>query len=217
MPLGDSYWRRENLLLESIYPGIENLVSTDMRGFVNELAFIAFSNMRDDKVQPAPSVEEAIQIAIPAAISYINRLIKPTILTSAEVDGDCIKEATLLLLSLGRMFPETIPATFRPKFQGCGILGACEGDLVFGECLYEIKAGARAFRMADLKQLLVYSALSYAEDSRIFKFVGLCNPRTGAHWVRDLDSVCYAISGLSASDVLSNLTKSFESADTYQI
>lgn len=217
MPLGDSYWRKENLLLQHEYPGIDNIVPTDMRGFVNELAFIAFANMRSDKGGAADSVEKSIQDAVPAAISYINRLIKPATLTRAEVDGDCREEAALLVSSLGKMFPGGIPGIFRPKFQGCGILGACEGDLVFGECLYEIKAGARAFRMADLKQLLVYSALSYAESSRIFKFVGLCNPRTGALWVRDLDSVCYAISGLSASDVLSNLTKSFESADTYQI
>ncbi|WP_228121940.1 hypothetical protein [Variovorax paradoxus] len=135
---------------------------------------------------------------------------------ASDVSATCIQEASAIASNLLDTFPAKPGDVLRPKFLGCGILGAAEGDIISSGCLYEIKAGARAFRISDIRQLLVYSTLAYASGSLEFDRIGLCNPRTGAFWVKSLDSICQSISGLKASDVLSNLARHFDSLDSYQ-
>ena len=49
IPLADSYLRKENLRLERHFPGIKNTAPAAVRGFTNELAFFAFSDIRSSK------------------------------------------------------------------------------------------------------------------------------------------------------------------------
>ena len=102
----------------------------------------------------------------------------------------------------------------RPKFLGCGVMSSVEGDLIADGCLFEIKAGDRSFRLVDLRQLLVYSALAYGGNALTFDRIGLFNPRTGLLWTRELDEVCKAISGLRSTDVFNLLLSHFMSDST---
>src|SRR5690606_35885981 len=108
-------------------------------------------------------------------------------------------------------FPGQQSTILRPKFSGCGLISECEGDLIEGTCLYEIKAGDRTFRVVDLRQLLTYSALAYAEGALSFSEIGIFNPRRGVAWRKSLEEVCYALSGLRLNDTLSSLMEQFSS------
>lgn len=222
MPLGDSYWRRENLLLLQKHPKVANLVAADMRGLANELAFMAFCKIQTDtsvarsigKLNSVASISDAVSSCVPQAVEYINRLAFSSEIRGAELSKDCGTEAHHLTENLLRFFPADRSYELRPKFNGCGVISSCEGDLISGGCLFEIKAGDRSFRIADIRQLLVYAALAYAGRTLNFDRIALCNPRTGILWTKSLDSICHAVSGLRASDVLAQLVLHFESTDT---
>lgn len=223
-PLGDNYWRQQNLLLIRKHPRVENLVPANMRGLVNELAFMAFCQVQDEfaearlkgKAGIGTSVIEALENCLPTAINYMNKLAFSRDFLINDVDRDCITEAKLLTENLLRFFPSNKHYQLRPRFNGCGILSACEGDLISDGCLYEVKAGDRSFRISDVRQLLVYAALAYANRELIFDRIALCNPRTGLIWMKSLDSICHSISGQRTSDVLAKLVFHFESTETTQ-
>lgn len=224
MPLGDSYWRRQNLLLLPTHPKVKNLVAADMRGLVNELAFMAFCKIQSDtcvarstgKLDSVTTISDAVSSCVPQAVEYINRLAFSSESRAVDLSKDCATEAHYLTANLLRFFPADGSYELRPKFNGCGVISSCEGDLISDGCLFEVKAGDRSFRIADIRQLLVYAALAYADNTLNFDRIALCNPRTGFLWTKSLDSICYAVSGLRASDVLARLVLHFESTDTTQ-
>jgi hypothetical protein len=206
MPLADRYWRAENMLLERVFMPTANWAPKNIRGLVNELAFIAFCKLRSENFKiDRDVVFSSILDSLPIAVKYINRVSGGYEVELSEVDDRSMREAAHLTLKLLHFFPTERSLTLRPKFSGCGIISECEGDVIAGTCLYEVKAGDRGFRVADIRQLLIYAALAHASNTLNFNRIGLINPRTGMVWVRTLDAVCLSISGLKASDVLSKL------------
>jgi hypothetical protein len=157
-------------------------------------------------------VSAAIDTRVAEAIGYVSRFSSAPPIELADVDDDCRKEAGSLALRLLHFFPGVLPTILRPQFSGCGLLSACEGDVLDGSCLYEVKAGGRGFRVVDLRQLLTYAALSYAAGTLTFADIGLINPRTGVSWRRSIDEVCHSISGLRQGDTLSALVEQFSGA-----
>lgn len=93
----------------------------------------------------------------------------------------------------------------RPTFAGCGTLEKTEGDVLCGTCLFEVKAGHRAFRGIDVRQLLTYCALNNLSREHDIQRVGLVNPRTGTYFTEDLGVLCVRISGESAQAVLGRI------------
>lgn len=226
MPLGDNYWRKQNLLLLPKQSVVKNVVAPNIRGLVNELAFMSFCELLDSTAILGPGssssqvmekrVFAAVENCVAKAVSYISKLPFSSELSIADVGPECTREAQYLVRNLLKFFPPSGTYILRPKFSGCGLLSACEGDLISNACLYEIKAGDRPFRISDIRQLLVYAALAFAKNALSFDRIGLCNPRKGLIWAMPLDSVCQAVSGQRASDVLSRLASHFESIDTTQ-
>jgi hypothetical protein len=207
-PLSDGYWSIENLLAKRMSPPIRNRAPKELRGLVNELAFIAFCDLvRHHSRTGRENVSSAVIRSIPEAVAYINRVSGTAPVLLSAVDPVCIREASHISLRLLRFFPTGARVTVRPTFVGCGIVAQCEGDVLVGDCLYEVKAGDRGFRVSDLRQLLVYAALAYASDQLSFHRIGLFNPRTGLAWTRTLDEVCRAVSGLLANDVLPRIVQ----------
>jgi len=100
-----------------------------------------------------------------------------------------------------------------PMFPGSGIINSCEGDLFFGETLFEIKAGQRTFRTVDIKQLLTYAALNYASGLRKLNRVGLFNPRMGISFCATLDEVSLETSGCMAGELLPEIVRVISSGD----
>lgn len=212
-PLADGFWTIENLMVDRIAPPLTARAPKGMRAVVNETAFRAFCDLHGNlKSVKRGDILAAIDEQLVESITYVGRFSSAPPLATEDVDDECRKEAGALVLRLLHYFPGVETTTLRPRFSGCGLISACEGDLIEGSCLYEIKAGDRPFRVVDLRQLLTYSALAYAKSHLTFKDVGLFNPRTGVAWRKSLEEVCHALSGLRLSDTLSSLVEQFSGA-----
>jgi hypothetical protein len=80
-----------------------------------------------------------------------------------------------------------------------------QGDVLCGNTLYEVKAGERHFRLADIRQMLCYCALDFSAKSYGIREVALVNPRSGNILREDLDVLCQKLSGASSADVLGEI------------
>ena len=214
-PLADGFWTIENLMVDRIAPPLSQRAPKGMRAVINETAFRAFCSLHATTRPVARNdVLLAIDNRLAESIAYVGRFSSAPPLDPQDVDDECRKEAENIVHRLLHYFSGKEKTTLRPKFSGCGLISECEGDLIEGSCLYEIKAGDRAFRIADLRQLLTYSALAYAKGDISFTDIGIFNPRTGVAWSKSLEEVCHALSGLRSSDTLSALVEQFSGASS---
>lgn len=117
------------------------------------------------------------------------------------------KEALLLAGRLTSYFSAKPWQTLNPKpfFPGCGWIDDAEGDVLGNHTLFEIKAGERQFRSADIRQLLCYCALGFSAKLYDIDSVCLLNPRSGTFFQDDLETLCQRIAGMSAADVLGEI------------
>ncbi|PBP32641.1 hypothetical protein CCL14_25995 [Pseudomonas syringae] len=209
IPLADTYWRRENLKIVRQVSPIDNVAPVNLRGFLNELAFETFSRMRAAGLLPKKDIILKIaQECIESVAEYILRITRDELSVVLQLDEMCKQEVFGMTRNLMQSFPDKRDFQIRPNFSGCGVVSACEGDLIYKDCLYEIKAGDRGFRVSDVKQLLIYSSLAFSEGELNFSKVGLFNPRNGYYWERTLDRLCIELSGMRESDVLSSVAVS---------
>lgn len=210
MPMGDRYWRNQNLYLESFGVPYKGSGKKDIRGTINELAFMVFCKLSEDDLQPDLDLATALAGSFAGeAIQYTSRFTRRKTNKRPSMSDASLGEAAFLAVNQLRFFKYShfVNSSYvtRPKFGGCGILASCEGDVLTNDTLFEVKAGERTFRITDLRQLLTYSALAHASGALTFSKIGLLNPRTGTFWIRDLDVVCRATSGLRSSDVFEAL------------
>lgn len=209
IPLADTYWRRENLRIVRQVMPIDNLAPVNLRGFLNELAFETFSRARAaGQLFKSEAILSVAKDSIESVAEYILRITGDESSVSLHLDDACKQELLGMTRNLMLSFPDSKDFHIRPKFSGCGVVSACEGDLIYKDCLYEVKAGDRGFRVSDIKQLLIYSSLAFSEGELNFSKVALFNPRNGYYWERTLDRLCIELSGMRQSDVLSNIAGS---------
>lgn len=215
MPLGDGHWAIDNVFLSRLHAPLKNRVEPSSRGLVNELAFMTFERASGGtRMFKRMDVSQTVRECLPDAVAYVNRVSigrrgHPPLNINPAIDDAMIREAGQVALRLLANFKRPSLLEIRPKFRGCGAVSACEGDLIYENCLYEIKAGDRNFRILDVKQLLVYCALASAAGDLRFSRIGLYNPRTGLHWAAHLDEICKRVSGRRASDLLGTLVEHF--------
>jgi hypothetical protein len=118
-----------------------------------------------------------------------------------EPSREEIEEATILAHRLARFFltyenKELIVPW--PYFAGCGILESCQGDILTGSTLYEVKSGEGGFRLTDLRQVLAYCALNHARPLHTISSVGFINPRVGIFYISNVDTLVRSAAGISA-------------------
>jgi hypothetical protein len=209
--MADVYWREENVMAERFAPKYVALGNAQERGFINELGFEVFTRAFSDTARPIGRREELLahaQAALPAVAEYINRLGPARKVIPEAIGVWRLTEAVVLAERLLRFYDEYErgrPIIFRPKFTGCGIIAACEGDVVAGYTLYEVKAGDRGFRSLDLRQLFIYCALNKAAQKAAIRRIGLVNPRLGTFWVRNVDAVAQRVGGTDAAELLDSI------------
>ena len=212
-PLADGFWSFENLMLTRIVPPLKPMARKDMRAIINETAFRAFCLLQNNSNRiRRTDVLNAIEVELSPSLLYIQRFSPSSHLQTENIDDNFRKEAGNLVFRLLHFFPGSTHTILRPTFSGCGLLSQCEGDVIKGSCLYEVKAGERGFRVVDLRQLLTYTALAYANGTLSFQEIGLFNPRTGLAWKKSLEEVSYSLSGLRLTDTLSALVDRFSGA-----
>lgn len=101
----------------------------------------------------------------------------------------------------------------RPDFPGCGFVDRSEGDVIYDDALFEIKAVDRNFRSIDIKQLITYAALNHKSGGYLFRDIGIYNPRRGTEFRMGLDDVCMEISGTSEIELLEMIAYSISSGE----
>lgn len=80
---------------------------------------------------------------------------------------------------------------FRPVVPGYGFLDSREADLAVGDTLYEVKTVSRNLSGSDIRQLLIYLALSNGRWS----YAGFFNPRRMHHYRVNVVELLSMISG----------------------
>lgn len=210
-PMMELYIRRINLkLLDRTFVPMMHSTLPARRSFINEIAFQIFCNSlaAGDSGHTEPqSIAEARWRVL--GLESADAVTDPS---TDEMD-DAREQARRLSFYFLRVVAQGRALEVKPKFAGCGIIDSCEGDLYCGGQLFEVKAGDRNVRSIDLRQLLVYAALSYSEQGRPIDTIGLFNPRMGTHFSSKLDEVCAEISGRPAAELLAELVQVFSSGD----
>jgi hypothetical protein len=90
-------------------------------------------------------------------------------------------------------------------FPGCGFVDDSEGDVLVEQTLYEIKAGDRSFRLADVRQVLVYLAMNQSANCYNINKVGFLNPRLGVCYSLDVEELVHRVAGKSSVELLSDI------------
>ena len=209
LPTADAYVRNRNLALERLSPPLQ-LSDSSLRDAINELGFRLFCvSLETGLPKPQSLTDSIIEEEARRTIAYIKKF-RSVSLGSTKMPRTAIEEALLLsdrtaaFVAISRKQQRVV---CRPKFSGCGRLDACEGDLMWGSTLCEVKSGDRLFRSADLRQLLIYCALRYAEGGDQIAQLTLFNPRRGVYFSDSLPGVCSGTSGLSPSEVMSEIVE----------
>ena len=205
LPAADAYVRRRNLALERFSQPVR---SSDLlfRDAINELGFRLFClGVETGATEPLSLSDSVIAETARQTMRYIGRF-RAVPGDAAGMPRAATDEALFLARRIGffvaPLRAKHQPFVCRPKFAGCGMVDACEGDLSWGSTLCEVKSGDRLFRSSDLRQLLTYCALRYGEGRREIARITLVNPRRGVHFSDSLEGLCRETSGLSPSEVM---------------
>jgi len=192
LPMSEFVVRQMNLQLLERYSAPIGIVSDpNRRGLVNEAAFFVFRSHEILKKRKL-SAEEYLEVESSARrrIALLERRPPSEISELLEVER---REVLFLADAIHEFFDKNlagISVVVNPKFNGCGILDACYGDVFAGGGLFEFKAGSRQFRSVDFRQVLIYCALNYSARAYEIETVGLVNPRQGTYiWITIEDLV----------------------------
>jgi hypothetical protein len=178
------------------------------RDLASELGLrLLAAQMRDGEVGPEPSpaaIEEATQEA--ARFVQLQRgPATPPLPPPSRLETTAGERVAASLVAFLAKREEGQPITVLPHFPGCGHLAACRGDLLAGETLYEMKVSDEGFRLVDLRQLIVYGALSFAARQPPIRRFGLLNPHLGVFFRAGADNLVELMAGRGAPDLYADL------------
>lgn len=224
-----SFWRENVPWLEDYYAAVDSKVERlhlparfrEKPGDVYITNIIATTHLKNRFSNPQYSIDQSFE----ESRNFISAFEKKAVKKSLEEYRLTEDHRKLIALQVERMADRyKSDLHFEPSFPGCGLLGNCEGDLICGNTLVEIKArvkGKRAYDYEDFKQILIYCALNYlAGDIYEIKRIELFNPREGLLWGENLDEFVFLISnsepgGLfeKMGDFMASLSEPFTMAD----
>jgi hypothetical protein len=209
LPLLERYVRRMNLQKERFAAPLPSHSSKRERGVINEAGFRLFVASRRNDVPIAHLDEGVVEQSIDAALRYIStmRRFENEALTRPDTSG--VNEAIQIAMRLDEFFRERQKSTLEldPPFHGCGLIQACSGDALASETLFEVKAGGRDFRGADVRQALTYCALNFAAKRYDISTLCLLNPRRGVSITESIEWLCRQTGGASSVEVLSTIVE----------
>lgn len=205
LPFAENFTRRLNMETEAYAPPFVLSVPSNRASLMSEMSFRFLKPALTGELMllDRPKVLEVAQ----SAWEYVSRFADSGDL--AEPSEREVDEALGLCANLHRFFSEegTRNTIHSPQFRGCGILDDCNGDVLSGSILYEIKNVDRAFRITDVRQLLVYCALNYASREHEIYTVGLVNGRSGRFYRIALDSLVLRLTGGTPPDLFDEIVR----------
>lgn len=185
--------------LERVSSPLPELDAAEHRSINNTIAFYHFRNLFND-----PNFD--ICTSRDQAISYMSRFPRSaTVSYSFSVMDRQVVETQVSRLK--KRYDGNL--CISPFFPGCGIIDNCHGDILQGNKLIEIKAGERNIQPADIKQLIVYSALDWLSPSNKYQFdeIEIYNPRVGYLWKNQLEDLLVSITDIPKEDVFEQIGK----------
>ncbi len=209
IPTGEAFVRSMNMAKLHFDNPMKSKSDPNRRGIVNEIGFLLFAFSANKNV-PLIDVYESDELERASfqawkLAQYYQRESGLEIIFPAEHEQ---QEGLFVANRLHDYFFEkehnemVLPS---PDFPGCGFIDSCTGDLLVGNTLYEVKAGDRAFRLSDVKQILVYLALhSLTNENRIMS-VGFLNPRVGIYYKLSVFEFALATSGNNNVELLADI------------
>ena len=170
------------------------------RAFVNEAAFRLFEQhgMGCDEV-----TNEQVLAAFLEASAFVGRLIGSPLTPSTMTyfEGMAIRELARRLVHFFYRTGQYGRVWLRPRFQGCGILSACDGDVLADTTLFEVKAGLREFRVPDFRQLITYCSLNMEANRYQIENIGVINPRLGTYYILSLKEFALSVAGVNVNEL----------------
>ncbi|GHE21780.1 hypothetical protein GCM10017767_23010 [Halomonas urumqiensis] len=193
--------------------------SPDRRALLNEFAFRIFEACVRLGVSSPKGIPLELQVEIESkAVEYIKSLSGGR-LGSSKITPCELDESFILCRRMFDFYnynePGCLP-NISPFFMGCGVLNSCYGDVVCGKTLYEIKSGGREFRSIDVKQVLIYGALSNFDEAFDIDTFGFLNPRLGIFSSVSVRDVVEISSGLSVQDAFYEIVNFLDSPESFQ-
>lgn len=178
---------------------ISEIDLAEHRAINNSIAFLHFRNI-------ASHPDYDLKLSRDEGISFMRRFQRNSLSTYSFNESDQ-KIILAQVKNLTSRYSKDV--LISPFFPGCGILDNCYGDIIQGNKLTEVKAGNRQIIPADIRQLLVYSALNWISSSEKYEIEALeiYNPRVGYSWSSNIDDLLISIADIPKEDVLDQLTK----------
>jgi hypothetical protein len=217
IPNSEKVIRRLNLNRERFARSIQGAAIPERRAYINELGVRLFTRLHGDASSDEYDPSQLrLEIASETRmyLSQFEDMGQPQLVDPVEDEWD---EAEKLSSSLGKLVDGLNQNNQKiiksPKFRGCGFVDACAGDLLIGDELIEIKAGDRAFRSTDIKQLLVYCALNSSYEQFQIRQVGCANPRRGTFFSIDLNMLSLELASKPAAELLFEIVYFISSGD----
>lgn len=207
-PLAERFVRHQNLQMSRFTLPMSSDVTAGMRGISGELGFRLFCSAKSNNLEPMDLSTDTISELADETVAYIRRFRQFNRVEVQLPDRNAIADAELLAQRLCIFFDSSRgPLLLRPQFAGVGALDACEGDVLAGDTLFEIKSADRTLRVIDIRQLLVYCAINFATRKYEIRNVGIVNPRSGLFFVQPLTEMVREVSGGSVPDILSTIVE----------
>lgn len=208
VPLGENFVRKMNLSTDRFVLPLESRVDPTRRGFVNEVGFLLtkYSKTNGQTVETLSATEYTRTMIEQEAKALMYRYkgsndseISPLSLDEWEESLELSKRIRTFMIMASAREKETIVA---PAFSGCGFIDACAADLLVGRTLCELKSGDRSFRLIDVKQMVTYLALNYANPKFSIEKIGFVNPRHGTAYRLGVADFVNEISGKNSVELL---------------
>jgi hypothetical protein len=158
------------------------------------------------------------RVAEASAFDLINRYEGNRILSYSCLDDAELDEGLILAKqyeSFALLHGGLEKCTFQVPIKGCGIIHSCYADLVIGDdCLVEVKTVKRQLSGKDVRQLIVYLALSSITNPHLWKHVIFFNPRRATfHKFQAHELIEFISGGKSVVDVYTELLEFVCSSD----
>lgn len=206
LPTATAYIRAANLALERFDLEVSSELSEN-RGVVNESAFRIFCRAHELGIPASTLAATDVEGAVLDGVDFIRRFRQRSGEEVEPPSSAGVREAILLADSTERALTK-IPAgqvVLAPEFPGCGWVDSCNGDILVGTTLCEVKAGESRFRSVDLRQILIYCALASEAKSHRIDNVCLINPRLGVMLFESVSSLCAQAAATHPGNVLAEI------------
>ena len=189
---------------------------TSRRALIAEFAFSLFVERKTDALTRGTkrTIEDIEEAAWRATETRLAPYVMQGLNLGRDFDMDQRQEVISISKALSNFFANIdYQIVLRPLFSGCGYIDRSEGDVLFGDTIYEIKTVERSFRGNDIKQAITYAALNHASGQFSIENIGLFNPRSGRYCEIPIESVCREISGRTAHELLASIIQAISSGE----